>query len=190
MDDSQSIPTSRPPVLLGCFASLTLLFLLVVGAGACITFLESGANSGKVVLEPAGAYPPGTITRVVQSGFYLVNLRGEGLFALSDIDAVNRASDSRRCRVETIDPADPAYADARTRYVDRFTASALTAAIVLRENCNGAIFDGTGARLDQDGPNLDRLEVSVDDTGRVVVNTARRTCSEGALGNRVSVDCP
>ncbi|MGD9933999.1 MAG: hypothetical protein AB7T37_09795 [Dehalococcoidia bacterium] len=190
MDDAEVLPSARPPILLGCSVALTLLLGAIVFASACVVFLESGADSGKVVLEAEGAYPPGSITRVVSSGFYIVNLRGEGLFALSDIDAPNRASASRRCRVEAINPADPAYTEARTQYADRFASSALTAAIVLRENCNGAIFDATGARIDQPGQNLDRLEVTVDDLGRIVVNTARRTCSEGVLANRVEVDCP
>ena len=190
MDDFEALPAARPPILLGCAVALTLLLGAIVFAGACVVFLESGADSGKVVLEPEGAYPPGSITRVVSSGFYVVNLRGEGIFALSDIDAPNRASESRRCRVEPINPADPAYTEARTQYADRFAPSALTAAIVLRESCNGAMFDASGARVDQLGQNLDRFEVTLDDLGRVVVNTARRTCSEGVLANRAEVDCP
>ena len=190
MADLEPLPLTRPPILLGCSAALALLVAVVVFAGACVVFLESGADDGKVVLEPEDAYPPGSITRVVSGGFYVVNLRDEGLFALSDIDAPNRASSSRRCRVEPINPADPAYAEARTEYADRFAPAALTAAIVLRENCNGAIFDATGARVDRSGQNLDRLELSIDEQGRVVVNTTRRSCSEGALAERVEVDCP
>ena len=97
MTDLEPLPPTRPPILLGCSAALALLVAVVVLAGACVVFLESGADDGQVVLEPEDAYPPGSITRVVSGGFYVVNLRDEGLFALSDIDAPNRASSSRRC---------------------------------------------------------------------------------------------
>lgn len=190
MEGPEPLPSTRPPLMLGCAVLGTILAAIAVLGGACVVFLESGADNGKVTLEPEAAYPPGSVTRVVSNGIYLVNLRGEGLFALADIDAPNRASPARRCRAEPINPADPAYTRARTEYVEQFAPAALTVAIVLRETCNGAVFDATGARVDQPGPNLDRFEVAVDDLGRVVVNTARRTCSEGARADRVEVDCP
>ena len=190
MDEHETAPALRPPVFLGCTAVLAVLVSAVVLAGACIAFLESGADDGKVVLERSGVYPPGTITRVPSQGFYVVHLAGEGIFAISDLDDANRQSQGRRCRVEQIVTADPAYAAALEAYGSRFSPAASLAPIVLRESCNGAIFDGAGIRVDQDGPNLDRFAVFIDARDHVVVDTARRTCSEGALAARVEVDCP
>lgn len=190
MDDHRPAPALRPPVLLGCTAALAVLLAVVVLAGACITFLESGADDGKVVLERSGVYPPDSITRVPSRGIYVVHLPGEGIFAISDIDAANRQSPGRRCRAEQIAPSDPAYAAARAAYEARFSPAALLAPIVLRETCNGALFDGSGTRVDRDGPNLDRFAVVIDEQDRVVVDTARRTCTEGALASRVEVPCP
>lgn len=187
---SEPVPNARPPVLLGCSALALGVVLLGAIAVTMVVFLESGADSGDVTLEPVGAYPPGTYTRVLDEHFYIVSLPGEVL-ALSDIDAANRAAEGRRCRVEPIPAGDPALRRALDDYATAFTAKASGMTLVFRETCFGALYDGAGVRLNGEGPNLDRFEVGVDEEGRLVVSTGERLCTlRSEAGPAIPVDCP
>jgi hypothetical protein len=63
--------------------------------------------------------------------------------------------------------------------------------LVLREDCNGAVYDGTGLRLDAPGQrNLDRFAVSVAPNGRLEVSTGERICTRRKGANLFApVDC-
>ncbi len=155
-------------------AAVGLLFLIVLLG---VVFLESGADSGRVALEPAAAYARGTVTRVAERGFYVVRLANGDFLAISDLDAANRAAADRRCRVAPIPATDPELAGLIARYRAAFSPPAAGSTLIFREDCRGALYDLAGVRVDE-GPNLDRFETSIDGQDRLVVNTARRSCSQ------------
>lgn len=184
-------PAIRPPVLLGCTAILAAAGLVVLAVFLGVVFLDSGADSGDVVLEPAGAYGPGTVTRIAGRGFYLVRLPDGAVLALSDLDAANRAAADRRCKVSAMAADDPALPGLLARYRNSFSLAAAGASLIFREDCHGALYDPAGIRLDADGPNLDRYATSTNGEGRVVVSLGRRTCSRRTGGEMlVEIDCP
>ena len=170
-------PAIRPPVALGCtfaaagigFAVVLIIFLLI--------FLNSGANSGTVVLEKPEAYPAGTVQYQQADNFYLVRLQDGKFLALSDLDAANRAS-SRRCRVHPLTSADPVRAQLVAQYAGRMSPQAAGSTYLLREDCNLAVYDFTGQRLDDEAPNLDRLAVATNKQGRLTVDVTKRTCTQ------------
>ncbi len=190
METRDAPPPLRPPVALGCTAAvgvLTLIaFIIVLGA----IFLDSGADSGKVTLDVEDAYEPGSWTRVTARGFYLVRLLSGDFVALDDLDAANRLRTGQRCRVDTIAARDVTLAALLEKYAGRVTADAAGSPTLFREACNGAIYDLAGARVDGDGRNLDRLAITRDQAGRIVVNTARRTCTTRAgIETTIPSDC-
>lgn len=186
----EGVENARPPVFLGCFTAVAVLVLLF-GLGAfLIVFLESGADTGKVRLEDAEAYAPGTVDFVGEENLYLVRLQGGDYLALSDLDAANRARPERRCRVAPLAVTDSRLPGILERYGGRMSAAATGTTLVFREDCGGAMYDVTGLRLDAEGRNLDRYPVSIDETGHVVVDTSKRECSERhETGQYVDVKC-
>ena len=169
--------SSRPGRTLGC---VVLPLALVVGgffAVLLIVFLDSGSDTGMMVLEQREAYGRGTVEYIGERNFYLVRLGDGSFLALSDLDAANRASTQRRCRAAPIPTSDPALPGLLDRYRARLSPAATQSTLLFREDCNGAIYDLTGARLDQDGPNLDRYPVSIRKDGKVGVDLARRQCT-------------
>lgn len=184
-------PAIRPPVMLGCTAIVAAAGLVVLAVILGAVFLDSGADSGDVVLEPAGFYSPGSVTRIADRGFYVVRLPDGTVLALSDLDAANRAASDRRCRVAVIAAGDPALPALLARYRNSFSDAAAGASLVFREDCHGALYDPAGIRLDADGPNLDRYVTKTNGDGRLVVSLARRTCTRRDGGERlVNIDCP
>ncbi len=147
-----------------------------------VIFLESGADSGKVALDPAEGYARGTVTRVAERGFYVVRLANGDFLALSDLDAANQETTERRCRVEPIAVSDPELPGLLEHYRASFSPMAAGSTLVFREACKGALYDLTGVRLDEDGANLDRFETLIDGGGRLVVNTAKRSCAARMAG--------
>ncbi len=154
-----------------------------------IRFLESGANAGELLLEPADAYAPGAVEFVGARNFYLVRLVDGSFLALSDLDAANRANAARRCRVAPVQAADPQLPSLLERHAGKTSAPAAGATLLFREECNKAVYDVTGLRLDADAANLDRYPVSVDESGRVVVDVSKRTCTVRS-GERPFVAAP
>jgi hypothetical protein len=67
------------------------------------------------------------------------------------------------------------------RFEAKLTGQAEGATLLFREDCNGAIYNVLGERLDAEGPNLDRYELTVNERGRVVVDVSRRICSAGPV---------
>ena len=177
--------TVRPPVFLGCFFAAAALVIVILGAVFFIKFLESGANSGQVTLDVPDAYAPGNVEYNGQHNFYLVRLRDGSFLALSDLDAANRANQARRCRVQITD-LNGALTVPKETLTARMSDAARGSSVVLRETCNGAIYDLAGARLDADGPNLDRYPVSVSKAGHLLVDTSTRTCSQRTAGDAFS----
>ncbi len=171
------LPHSRP-VRAGCAVLVGLAALAAVTAVALAVFLDSGADSGKVVLDRAAAYAPGSAEFIGSRGFYLVRLTTGEFFALSNLDSGNRASPGRRCPVAPVLPADPDRAGLLQSYRSRISPQAASAALLFRETCRGAIYDAAGVRLDADGPNLDRYAVATRGDGRVVVDVSSRHCSQ------------
>jgi len=160
MTEHDDLPSPRPPVLLGCVTALAALVFLF-GIGSClVVYWESGADTGKVRLELAEAYGPGTVQFVGAHNLYIARLADGAFLALADLDAAN--------------PALPALLD---RYRGRLSTEARGSTLIFREDCNGALYDFTGIRLDADGPNLDRYPTSIDTDGYLVVDTSRRTCT-------------
>jgi hypothetical protein len=149
MTEHDDLPSPRPPVLLGCVTALAALVFLF-GIGSClVVYWESGADTGKVRLELAEAYGPGTVQFVGTHNLYIARLPGGAFLALADLD----------------------------RYRGRLSTEARGSTLIFREDCNGALYDFTGIRLDADGPNLDRYPTSIDTDGYLVVDTSRRTCT-------------
>lgn len=181
----------RPPVALGCFAAAAILVVIVGFITFAVVFLESGADTGKVQLDVPEAYAEGSVEFVGAKNFFLVRLRDGSFLALSDLDAANRANQAQRCRVQLTALNDPSLETPAEQLRGRMSAQAAGANSVLRETCNGAVYDIAGANLAPEGPNLDRHPVSVNDAGRLVVETRTRECSE-RTGATVfaGVDCP
>lgn len=183
-------PSVRPPVFLGCAAAAFALVLLVLGVIFFVSFLDSGANNGKVTLLPAESFAPNTITYESKNNFYLVRLGDGSALALSDLDAANRGA-ATRCRVAQLAATDPLLVQLLQQYGSRQSPQAAGSTVLLRESCNRAVYDLSGLRLDADGPNLDRLEVSLDKQGHIVVDTRKRSCTERSGANLFSpVTCP
>jgi hypothetical protein len=184
-------PAVRPPVALGCTFAVAAVVFVVLVATLLIVFLESGANEGNVALEDARAYANGSVEYVSKSNFYLVRLQDGTFLALSDLDAPNRASAQRRCRVAPLNSADPALPGLVAKYATRMSPDAAGSSLLFREDCNLAIYDFTGTRLDADGPNLDRLAITLTDAGKLAVNVTKRTCTrrEGTE-SAVPAKCP
>ena len=181
----------RPPVALGCVGALAAVVVFGAFLVFVIIFLDSGADSGKVRLEVPEAYAEGSIEFIGEKNFFLVRLRDGSFFAISDLDAANRANQARRCRVQLTSLSDPGIAAEADRLRGSMSPQSLGAASVLRETCNGAIYDLAGARLAGTGPNLDRFPVSLDGAGRLLVDSSKRECSERSGGEVFArVDCP
>ncbi len=181
----------RPPLLVA-FGGVAMVILLVVfGVGACIVFLESGADSGEVAVGQAGAFSPGTVEYYSERNLFIVRLRDGSFHVVSDLDAANRANDQRRCRVRLVAGNDPAVAERMDRLGARLTPVAAATTVVFTEDCNGAIYDITGVRLDVDGPNLDTYPSHIDERSQLVADLSRRTCTERTEGElALAVRCP
>lgn len=163
--------------MLGCLSALLVLFVVGVGAAFFIVFLESGADTGKEVLQPASAYPPGTVKYENSHNYYVVRTADGKYLALADLDAANRAS-ARKCRVARIDLQDPTLPELLQKYGGKMSPQAAGSTFLFRENCNSAIYDFTGLRLDAQGPNLDRYPVNINEQGRLTVDVTKRVCTE------------
>jgi hypothetical protein len=131
-----------------------------------------------VTLDPAGSYGPGSLAYVSEHNFFLVRLADGRFVALADLDAANRANGQRRCRVAPLAATNASLPGLLSQYGGKFSAEAAGASTVLREDCNAAVYDIAGARLDASAPNLDRYPVAVDASGRVTVDLSRRMCTE------------
>lgn len=177
-DIPETPPTSNRPVALGCTAVVVVAVALVAAVVCFMIFLDSGADTGDVPLQTADAYAAGTVTYVNEQNVFVVRLRDGSFLALADLDFANRKSAVRKCRVQTLDQADPALAGLLDRYRAKFSPQAAGSTLLFAEACNGAIYDITGARLNGDGPNLDRYPTNVDAAGLLSVNVAKRQCSE------------
>lgn len=156
------------------------VLLIVVAAVFAVRYLESGSDSGEVTLGALEEYASGSVTRDAAHGLYVVRLADGSVLALSDLDAANRARSDRRCRVEPISETDPGLPALLDRLRAAFSPPAVGSTLIFREECEGHMYDFAGVRLDADGPNLDRLAVVFDGEGRVVANTAKRTCTARA----------
>lgn len=181
----------RPPVALGCFALLAAVVVLGAAIVFVVIFLDSGADSGKVRLEVPEAYAEGSIEFIGEKNFFLVRLRDGSFLALSDLDAANRANQARRCRVQLTGLSDPSLGVDPDQLRGQMSAQSGGALGVLRETCNGAIYDVAGARLEGEGPNLDRFPVTIDSAGRLLVDSSKRECSQRSGGTVFArIDCP
>lgn len=177
MTESDEYVSARPPVALGCAFMVTALVALFI-VGACVTiYLDSGANTGEMVLDDARAYAEGSYQYVGERNYFVVRLPDSSFVALSDLDAANRATPERRCRVQAVPPDDPANGAIIAEYGQRISSQAGGWTLVFRETCNGAIYDAAGIRIDRDGRNLDRYPASVNPQGRLVVDVSTRECS-------------
>lgn len=174
----EGVQNARPPVLLGCVAVVAFVVAVFGLFAFLIVFLESGADTGKVRLEDAEAYAPGSVEFIGEENLFLVRLADGEYLALADLDAANRARPERRCRVAPMQLTDARLPGILERYGSRMSDDAAGATLVFREECGGAMYDLTGLRLDGEGRNLDRYPVSVDGTGRLVVDTTKRRCSQ------------
>jgi len=144
-----------------------------------ILFLGSGAETGEVTLRDADSYAPGSYDYNGERNFYLVRLGNGTFLAFSDLDQANREAAGRRCRVAPIPGNAPDLADLLEQYRSKLDGPAAGTTLLFREDCNRAVYNVLGERLDGEGRNLDRLDVSVDDRGRIVVDVSRRRCSVG-----------
>ena len=165
-----------PPVALGC-VFMAAIALVVVGIGLfAVVFLESGADDGKLTLELADAYLPGEAVFIGDRNVFLVRLPSEDFVALRDVDAPNRAAGGR-CRVALTSINDRSLPLEPAALRSRFSPEAASSQLVFREPCNDAIYDASGTVLTDDGPNLDRHPVTLDDSGRIVIDLTERTCT-------------
>ena len=167
----------RPPVALGCIGAAAFVGIVVLLAVAAAGFLESGANTGRLVLAPADSYGNGSVEYIAERNFYLVRLVDGSFVALSDLDAANRRNAQRRCRVAPIPTTDSQLPDLLTEYAGRMSAKAAGTTLLFREDCNSAIYDVTGVRLDSEAANLERHPVDIDSAGRLIVDVSKRVCT-------------
>lgn len=167
----------RPSLAFGCIIVLAGVVVFVGVFAFAILFLESGANAGNVRLDDQDAYAPGSVEYVGNANLFLVRLRDGSFVALSDLDAPNRATSARRCRVALVGLNDPGLGASAETLQRQMSASAAGASAILREACNGAVYDIAGARLEGDGPNLDRYPVTIARSGRIEIDTSARSCS-------------
>jgi hypothetical protein len=144
-------------------------------ASACLSRIR--LHDGKAALDPVRSYALGSVTYVAARNLFVVRLATGDFYALADLDAANRASASRRCRVGPVAATDPALPGLLEKLGSRLSPEAAGSTLVFREDCFGAVYDVTGLRLDADEGNLDRYPVVLDGKGNVVVNTAKRQCS-------------
>lgn len=163
---------------LGCFFVVAVLALIVGVAAFGIVFLESGANSGEVKLENAEAYAPGTAAFVASKNTFLVRLSDGSFLALLDLDSANRANQAQHCRVNLLPIDEPGTGATTEQLQGRISVAARGSSSILYESCFGSIYDIAGIRLNGTGPNLDRYRVSIDDAGRVLLDTTKRQCSQ------------
>ena len=170
-------PTVRPPVALGCTAVAGVIGLLAVAAILAVRYFDSGSADGSLVLDIAESYGQPSVTRSGENGLWVVRTDKGEFFALADMDAANRATAGRKCKVNPVGAADPVLAELLTRYRGSLSAPVSNVGLLFREDCNGAVYDAAGVRQDGPGPNLDRFATSVDGEKRLVVKTAKRTCS-------------
>lgn len=183
---------ARPPVLLGCLGLIAIIVVLGLAVGSCIVFLESGADTGELVLDPAEFYEPGSVTFLGNDNVYVVRLRDGTFYALDNLDQPNRATPGARCRVRSTSIADPAVAARYTAVRNTLSPAAHGATVIFVEDCNGAIYDLTGILLGAEGFNLDQHPVSVRPfDGRLVIDLSERRCTTRTSGQLAApVSCP
>ncbi len=174
----ETFEPARPPVALGCAFMVTIVVALFV-VGACVTiYLDSGAETGQMVLDDTDAYAAASYQYVGSRNYFVVRLPDASFVALSDLDAANRANSQRRCRVQPVPPEDPANAALIRQFGNRISTQAGGWNLLFRESCNGAIYDAAGTRIDRDGRNLDRYPASVSSDGNLIVDVSKRECTE------------
>ncbi len=177
-EPGEAFGPARPPVALGCALMVTIVVALFV-VGACVTvYLDSGADTGEMVLDDADAYAAASYQYVGSRNYFVVRLPDASFVALSDLDAANRANAQRRCRVQAVPPEDPANAPLIEQFGNRISVQSGGWDLVFRETCNGAIYDAAGIRIDRDGRNLDRYPASVSSNGNLIVDVSTRECTE------------
>ena len=169
-------PPARP-VALGCTLAVAAVALVILVAVLGVIYIESGADTGEAVLDPVGAYAPGTVSFVPAEHLFVVRTPAGDLLVVGDLDRGQREARQLQCRVAPLLPGDPSLARLLDEHGDSLSADAAGTQFLFREGCSGAVYDLAGVRLDADGPNLDRYAVSVDDAGRVVVDLQDRTCT-------------
>lgn len=165
------------PVLGGCLGLVVAVVAVVAIAVFTVVFLESGADRGRLVLRDYRSYEVGTAEFVGERNLYIIRL-GDGSFvALFDLDHANREARGQRCRVRPVTASDAALPGLLERYEREFSARAAGATLLFREDCNGAVYDATGLRLDDAGPNLDQYPVGLNEDMELVIDMGRRMCS-------------
>jgi hypothetical protein len=164
-------------VALGCVGALAVagltVFIVVIG----IQFAESGADTGRTVLDVPEAYARPSVTRVGDRQVWLVRTRSGRFFALADLDAANREAAGRKCRVNPIADTNSELVPLLQEYVGALSGPAAETPLLFREDCKSALYDAAGVRLDGPGPNLDRYETSVDEQGRLIFEAGKRVCT-------------
>ncbi len=185
------ISVAPRPVAFGCTMAAFAVGILVLFVFLAAAFLESGADTGETSLEAPEAYARGSFELNPQRGFYFVRMVDGEFLALSSLDAANRAAGGQRCRVAPLPTDDPALPELLNRYAARLNPQAAGTTVLFREDCNGAVYDVTGLRLDAEGPNLDRHPVTVRADGRLSVDVSERLCTRREGSELFApVECP
>ena len=179
MPEAPRLPHTSDPRPIGCLAIVAAVVFVGFFVGFLILFLGSGAETGEVALRPAASYAPGSYDYNGERNFYLIRLGNGTFLALADLDAANRAAEGRRCRVAPIPGNAPDLPGIIDMYAARIDGPAEGSTLVFREDCNGALYNVLGERLDAEERNLDRYDVSVNGSGNVVVDVSLRRCSVG-----------
>lgn len=182
MDGAREPGAGPRPVFGGCFGIIAGGVILLAAMVFFVVFLNSGANTGKLILRDAASYRDGTVEFVGERNFYVVRLANGEFLALSDLDAANRATPGHRCRVAPLGISDRRLPDLLERYGTSMSPDARGATLLFHEDCNGAVYDLTGLRLDAEGPNLERYATTIDDQGRLIVDVSRRICTQASDG--------
>jgi len=138
-------------------------------------------------LAPAESYANGSVEFVAARNFFLSRLGDGSFLALSDLDGANRANQQRRCRVAPIPRNDPKLPQLLAGYAGRMSAQAAGSTLLFREDCNSAVYDVTGVRLDNDAANLERFTVEIDSAGRVTVDVSKRICTKREGANAMAM---
>lgn len=181
--DSGGTPAGvQKPIFGGCFG-LTLGGIAAIGVLVFLfVFLNSGANTGRLALRSSDSYGMGTVEFLGERNLFVVRLANGEFLALSDLDAANRAAEGRKCRVAPLSLSDPRLPGLLEQHRGAMSPEAVGSTLLFTEDCNLAIYDLTGKRLDMQARNLDRYATSIDVEGLLRVDVSRRICTEARDG--------
>lgn len=157
----------------GCLARVAVAVLVLAGVVVAIgEIFDQGPNAGQPVhgydAGPLDAYQPATVSYLDLQHLYVVRLANGGVLALYDRSARQQELDGD-CRVRYDETASIAGAPAVPELPGAFVEDCEDLRTVWR--IDGTLASGAGYG------DLDRFDAQVDAQGRLIINTASRSCT-------------